>query len=762
MKKIALVSDAVYPFNKGGKEKRLHGIATRLAAAGNEVTIYCMKWWKGPKSIMQDGVHLYAISPYYPLYNNGHRSIKQGLLFAWHCLGLVSKDFDVLDVDHIPHLVIFSTKIVSLIKRRELIVTWHEVWGRKYWQSYLGAFKGYLAYLVEKISVLLPNKIISVSSRTTVALREVLGVSRNVFTVPNGIEQELITNAIPSTTQSDVIFAGRLLTHKNVDVLLHSIAVIKKTNPAIKVIIVGDGPEKGALEKITEELGLQTNVSFVGFLEKETDLYRLLRASKVFVLPSTREGFGLAVVEANAAGLPVVTVDIPTNASRDLIIHNENGMLCDLDPRALANTIISTLQSRKDASFYTHYSEQYSIEKCINTIMNIYNNGESMKNVGPRKIVVVASYFYPKVGGLETIAYTTAKMLQDSGEYAVSIISSNYDGKGYRKDTVNGMTIHRLPITFRLSNTPINLRWAKMIGKIFDEEKPDLVHTHSPVPFMADVAAAVAHKRKIPLVVTYHSGSMRKGSFILDLIIGVYESYFLKKLFQRANAIVAVAKNFVPVVFPQFVDKTFFISTGVDLARFKATPVPVEEKVAFVGRIELSSQWKGIEYLIKAMSLVIKKRPQATVTLIGGGDALALYRRQAETLGISDHLFTPGPQYNSDLIKAYQDMSMMVLPSTSDSEAFSVSLVEAMASGRPVIGTNIGGTPQVIEDEKTGLIVPPKNPEALAAAIERVLSDHVFAQQLGDSGALKAQDFSWEIQTDKYKEVFKKILQGSI
>jgi glycosyltransferase involved in cell wall biosynthesis len=373
-------------------------------------------------------------------------------------------------------------------------------------------------------------------------------------------------------------------------------------------------------------------------------------------------------------------------------------------------------------------------------------------------LIVVASYFYPKIGGLETIAYTTARMLQDSGAYTVSVITSNYDGKGYRKDTINGMTVHRLPIGFKLSNTPINLGWGKMIRKIFIDEKPDLVHTHSPVPFMADVAVAVAHRMSIPTVVTYHSGSMKKGSFLLDLIIGAYEGYFLRKLFEMASAIVAVSKNFIPVVFPQFMSKTSFIPTGVDLERFKKTPVPENEIVAYVGRVELSSVWKGIDQLLKAMAIVAGHRPAARLEIIGGGDALDLYKQQAADLGIADIVLTPGPQYGADLVRAFENMRVMVLPSVSDSEAFSVSLVEAMASGRPVIGTNIGGTPGVIDNEKTGLIVAPKDPEALAQAIERILSDHEFAAALGKAGAEKAQDFSWEIQTAKYKAIYSSLL----
>jgi glycosyltransferase involved in cell wall biosynthesis len=385
-------------------------------------------------------------------------------------------------------------------------------------------------------------------------------------------------------------------------------------------------------------------------------------------------------------------------------------------------------------------------------------NKRKLKN-SPPHLTVVSSYFYPKMGGLETIAYTVAKSLHEKGEYKVSVITTNYDGTGYRKEIIDGMTVHRLPISFRVSNTPINLRWSRWVRKILQEEETDILQTHSPVPFLVDVSAKVAKAHGIPIVVTYHSGSMKKGQFILDAIIGVYESYFLGKLFSRASAIVAVAQNFVQQEFPQFLSKTFFIPTGVDVARFKKTPVPADtEIVAFVGRIELSSKWKGIDYLIKAMAIVIKHRPHAKLQLIGGGDAVEYYRKQAKELNIENSLLTPGPQYNNDLVDAYGKTTMVVLPSISDSEAFSVALVEAMASGRPIIGTKIGGTPQVINDEKDGLLVPAKNPEALALAIERILSNHGFAQQLGDAGALKAQGFTWDIQISKYKDIYKNLL----
>jgi len=373
------------------------------------------------------------------------------------------------------------------------------------------------------------------------------------------------------------------------------------------------------------------------------------------------------------------------------------------------------------------------------------------------KIAVVASYFYPKIGGLENYAYLLAKNLHTSGKYQVSIITSNYDGTGYKKETIDGMTVHRLPIWFKISNTPINPMWYWSIKKIFEIEQPDIVHVHSPVPFMADVAARAAGNR--PVVLTYHSGSMLKGKWFIDIFIKLYEKVFLRSLFSRSNAIIAVSQVFAQREMTNFKQKIHVIPPGVELTRFRPSPLPRDHKtIMFIGRIEHSSSWKGIEYLLQAGVIVIKNHPSVTLELIGGGDAIEHYRERARILGIESGVIFPGPLLGQQLIDAYERASVIVLPSTSDSEAFGTVLIEGMASGRPVIASNIGGLPNVITDEKNGLLVPPGDPQALANAIEQVLFDIPLATRLANNGVMNAQSFSWDIQAKKYSELFKSLL----
>lgn len=342
VKKIAFVSDAVYPFHVGGKEKRLYEIAKRLVKDDRQVHIYTMKWWKEKKSEVEvEGITYKAISRLYPLYVNQRRSIKEGLLFSFTCFKLFFKSFDIIDVDSMPFFPLFSTRIVCWLKRKKLYATWHEVWGKDYWRQYLGAF-GYLGYLIEKASIKIPNVIIANSDHTAKRLRDT-GVKCEVKTMPLGVDLDKIYNAPKHKQSSDVIYAGRLLNHKNVDLLVRAIAKVKTMRPEIKCVIIGNGPEKAPLHQLVNSLGLKENITLIDFLNEQSDVYGYIKASKVLVLPSVREGFGLIVAEANACDIPVVTTNHKDNAARDLIIEGKNGYLSAVNTSHLAKQIIRTL-----------------------------------------------------------------------------------------------------------------------------------------------------------------------------------------------------------------------------------------------------------------------------------------------------------------------------------------------------------------------------------------------------------------------------------
>jgi len=364
---ISFVSDAIYPYNKGGKETRLFQITTRLAQKGYNVRIFTMQWWKGPRNRRENGVRLHAISPYYPLYDGPRRSIKQGVMFGLHCLRLIRYDFDSIDVDHMPFFPVFSVRLVAWIKSKRMLGTWHEVWGRQYWQQYLGPVKGSIAAFIEWLAVFLPDSILSVSALTTQRLKEYTS-SKVITTIPNGIDLEFIRSAPVSKKKSDLIFVGRLLKHKNIDVLLESVAEIKKTQPNILCRIIGTGPEKKRLITIAQNLKLSNNVTFHGRIEDDTEVFSMMKASKMFVLPSTREGFGIVVLEAYACGLPVVTVKHPDNAALELV-SAKSGRVAELNVSSLTESIDYLLKHKTEVADVD--LNKYDWNSVILTVENI-------------------------------------------------------------------------------------------------------------------------------------------------------------------------------------------------------------------------------------------------------------------------------------------------------------------------------------------------------------------------------------------------------
>ncbi|MFH1307311.1 MAG: glycosyltransferase family 4 protein [archaeon] len=371
--KIALLSDSVYPFNKGGKETRSYELATNLAKRGYEVHFYTMKFWEGNNTIKNYNITFHGICNNYPLYTSKRRSIKQGLFFGISAFKILKEDFDVVDADHMVYFHLFPVKLACLIKRKPMIVTWHEVWGKDYWLEYMGR-KGIIGYWIEKLAGKLPDKIISVSNNTTQQLIKKLKINKKkIITITNGIDFSKIKKIKPSKEKSDIIFAGRLLSHKNVNYLIKAVKIIKKKFPDIKCIIIGDGPERENLENIVKALKIKENITFKGAVEKNEDVLALIKSSKVFVLPSTREGFGISVIEALACGIPVVTIDAKENASRFLIKQGENGFLSSLDENDISRKIIQTLSaSRNMSQDCLNLAKKYDLGKIISQFEEVY------------------------------------------------------------------------------------------------------------------------------------------------------------------------------------------------------------------------------------------------------------------------------------------------------------------------------------------------------------------------------------------------------
>lgn len=334
--KIAFVYDVVYPFVKGGVEKRIYELAIRLAAHGHDVNIIGMKYWEGPDSIQKDGVTLHGICHPQPLYAAGRRTIWEAINFSTRLIPvLVREEFDIIDCQQFPYFPTFPAKIASVMKKKPLVITWHEVWG-DYWYEYLG-WMGIFGKTTERLVAGLTPNVIAVSTTTAKKLHH-LGVSDQIRIIPNGINASHLRSVPPSTEFFDIIFVGRLIKEKHVDVLVRAFATLLPESPNLKMLVLGDGPEREMIRTIIRNLAIEDRVILEPFLDSHDEVIARMKVSRVFVIPSTREGFGIAALEALACGLPVVTVDHPDNAIAELITE-ETGFLSSLSAEDIADKI---------------------------------------------------------------------------------------------------------------------------------------------------------------------------------------------------------------------------------------------------------------------------------------------------------------------------------------------------------------------------------------------------------------------------------------
>ncbi len=343
---IALVTDAIAPYHRGGKEERYAQLTPRLAQRA-DIHVFTMNWWHGPRTISQNGVTYHAICPALALYRGSRRSVLQAVAFSLCCLRLLTHRFDVIEADHMPYLPLATLKIVSVLRRKRLVVTWHECWGLDYWREYLGPL-GVIGWLCERLALMLPDAIIAASPQTAGRLRAQVRASVPVESVPNGVSLDVIAAAGPAERRTDLIVVGRLISHKRIDMLLEALAVLRGRGLEFSLLVVGNGPEAANLIALAQNLGLTDLVTFDHDLTTHEELFGALKSARAAVFPSEREGFGVALLEALACGVDVLTTSAPDNLSRYLVTSSGGGEVCAPTVSSLADAVESVLSAPDD------------------------------------------------------------------------------------------------------------------------------------------------------------------------------------------------------------------------------------------------------------------------------------------------------------------------------------------------------------------------------------------------------------------------------
>lgn len=313
---VAYLTPVVYPFVKGGVEKRVHEVGTRLADRGHDITIYSRHWWDGPETMTHEGMTLQAIGPAGEIYADGdRRSIPSAIGLAARSLPTVLRnDHDLFVTPVAPYFHVSAAKLGTLLGRTPLVVTWHEVWS-DYWFDYMGRL-GRVGDLVERATAKVPCHPVTPSEMTAERLTRIGPSRAEIDVIPNGIDTASIRDVPTATDGYDVLYAGRLIEDKNVDMLLDA---FDRIGPEATLGIIGDGPMRESLEVHANSLNCSDRVTFLGFLKEYEDVLSHMRAAPLFVSPSFREGFGITLLEAMAADCTVITVDHHFSAGSEVV-----------------------------------------------------------------------------------------------------------------------------------------------------------------------------------------------------------------------------------------------------------------------------------------------------------------------------------------------------------------------------------------------------------------------------------------------------------
>ncbi|MHA2254096.1 MAG: glycosyltransferase family 4 protein [Candidatus Kariarchaeaceae archaeon] len=375
--KIVIVTERFSPLY-GGAETRYEEIAKHLAQMGHEVSIVT---GRGDITSSKQDLTRFARKEDQDFtifrifdYKSGNikpptRSIQNSLLLGIHSSRfvrkLIKKDLiDVIEVNSIPHL---HLPFISNGKKTPLVITWHEVWGSKW--STLQSYRKIGKY-IELYNAQLGKERIAVSNFTARRLAKIsLRPNHRINVIENGVSSDFFNVPNTSNENPHFIYVGRLIPEKNITTLLiRGFKEVLHQYPNAKLDIIGSGPLQSEVKLISKKYGpiiYHENVPH----EKLLELYG---NANIFVLPSSREGSGISAREANACGLPVVTVNLPNNAAaHETVEHYKNGLVCE--PNNIGQAMINSFEMRDRLSKNAQQMAfRFHWEKIIPKLTSIY------------------------------------------------------------------------------------------------------------------------------------------------------------------------------------------------------------------------------------------------------------------------------------------------------------------------------------------------------------------------------------------------------
>jgi len=366
--------------------------------------------------------------------------------------------------------------------------------------------------------------------------------------------------------------------------------------------------------------------------------------------------------------------------------------------------------------------------------------------VAERPLHVVHLVLSLNVGGLEQVVYDLVSRA-DSERFAVRVVCLSEIGEWGPRFAALGVPVESLNV-LHLGT------WGRMlaVARRLRELRPDVLHTHNPAPHLVGaLAAQLAH---VPVVVHTKHGrnypGIRKWVWANRLA-----AWLTHKVVAVSGDAAAVATDIerVPAA------KVAVIRNGVDLSRFPAVErrlLTSERRAVHVARISFAA--KDQQTLLRAVRIVAGAEPDFVLDIVGDGPNRAELEALCDQLQLRKHVHFAG--FRDNIHDYLSRAEFFVLSSVT--EGISITLLEAAASGLPIVATRVGGNPEVVADGETGLLVPPRSPEALAAAMLALLRNRERAAAMGTAGRRRVEErFDLTQAVAAYESLYHSLRNGT-
>ncbi len=382
------------------------------------------------------------------------------------------------------------------------------------------------------------------------------------------------------------------------------------------------------------------------------------------------------------------------------------------------------------------------------------------------RICLVTHFFPPHMGGIEKVSYEQSKRLTKSG-YQIDVLTSKIKGrnehpeKGIRVFHYSTLNLaERIGVPYPILSIEAYKKFAQVIKNC------DLVHAHGHVYMSSYLAGKVAKKYNKPFILTQHNTFIDYQS-LLNILEHLNDLTVGKAVLKDADRVITVSKETMKYVRRLGADKskTSVIYNGVDIDRFhprnkgesrKKLGLPKNRKIILsVRRLVYKN---GLDTLIESASLVARDHPDTLIVVVGKGPSRKLMEDRIKELGIEDNIKLTGFVPDRLLPVYYDAADYFVLPSASG-EGLPLVLLEAMACGLPVVATTVGGTPEIIMHMKNGVLVPARNPEAMAETISKLLSEERLGPAIGEEARRIVEErFTWEENFRQLQSIYSEFI----